>query len=476
VYPSNPGAEDFALEANRQIIRESTIETWLPRYTAYDAEGRETGNGLLVDCNRMHRPEEFAGFDTLSVTTLDLGASLQVGGGTGVIADGETVYASQESLYVSTNVFIPDNAWERFPNDMEVLEQTYETSIHKFDISGEGQASYLASGTVEGHLLNQFAMDEYEGFLRVATTTGTPWGGEDAESQVVVLAERNGVLEQVGAVGNMGEGERIYSVRFIGPAGYVVTFRQVDPLYVLDLRDPEHPTVSGELKIPGYSAYLHPLGDGLLLGVGQDADNDGRTRGAKATLFDVSDPANPREIDSWTKADGYSDVEWDHLAFLYWAPEDIAVLPLSLWQEQFYGAVVLKTNDGLSEFGRVNHHRDDVGQPGSDCREIEVTDEWKASGAVIQVCGGEEVGGYPGTYCEVIPAGDASWIEDSYAVELGDLADDERVEICWPDYTNQDPQIVRSIVIGDILWTLSWRALQANTLDDLEVIDTLWFS
>jgi uncharacterized secreted protein with C-terminal beta-propeller domain len=80
--------------------------------------------------------------------------------------------------------------------------------------------------------------------------------------------------------------------------------------------------VSGELKIPGYSAYLHPLGDGLLLGVGQDADDEGRVLGAKATLFDVSDPANPRELGSWTKQDGYTDVEWDHLAFLYWAPDD----------------------------------------------------------------------------------------------------------------------------------------------------------
>jgi hypothetical protein len=225
VYPSNSSAEEFALNANRQIIQDSKIETWLPGYTVYDAEGRETGSGLLVECSRMHRPEEFAGFDTLSVTTLDLGGALQVGNGTGVIAEGQTVYASTEALYVSTNVYIPDDAWERFPNDMEALEQTYETAIHKFDISGEDPAQYLASGSVEGHLLNQFAMDEHEGFLRVATTTGTPWGGEDSESQVVVLTERNGELAEVGSVGDMGDGERIYSVRFIGETGYVVTFR-----------------------------------------------------------------------------------------------------------------------------------------------------------------------------------------------------------------------------------------------------------
>ncbi len=477
VYPSNPGAEDFALEANRGIIEASTIETWLPGYTTYDADGRETASGLLVDCSAMHRPEEFAGFDTLSVTTLDLGGSLQVGGGTGIVAQGQTVYASQESLYVSTNVYIPNDAWEQFPNDMVALEETYETAIHKFDIDGEGPAQYRASGSVEGHLLNQFAMDEFEGFLRVATTMGSPWSGEDSESQVVVLGERDGVLTEVGSVGNMGEGERIYSVRFIGATGYVVTFRQVDPLYVLDLRDPENPSVSGELKIPGYSAYLHPLGDGLLLGVGQDADSDGRTLGAKATLFDVSDPANPRELGSWTKADGYSDVEWDHLAFLYWAPEEIAVLPLSLWQEQFFGAVVLKTDDGVREIGRISHHREEGSQPISDCREVDTAGDWKASGIIIQVCDAEDVGGYAGTYCEKVPAAEAqAYVGDSYGVDLGDLDDTDRVEICWPDYANQDPQILRSLVIGDTLWTLSYRALQANNIADLGVDVTIWFS
>jgi hypothetical protein len=319
-------------------------------------------------------------------------------------------------------------------------------------------------------------MDEYEGFLRVATTTGAPWGGDDSESRVVVLGERNGSLEEVGSVGGLGQGERIYSVRFMGEAGYVVTFRQVDPLYVLDLRDPERPAVTGELKIPGYSAYLHPLGDGLILGVGADADDDGRVRGAKASLFDVSNPADPRELSTWTLPDAHTDVEWDHLAFLAWAPEDIAVLPVSDWQQQFFGAIVLKTDDGLREFGRITHHREDGDVLPSDCEQLAADAQFLEPGTVIQACGPEDRGGAPGTYCEVLPVDEAQWVSDEFGVDLSGVADDERIELCWPNYDNQDPQIMRSLVVGDTLWTLSWQALQANSLDDLTAGDTIWFN
>jgi len=469
VYPSNQAAEDIALEANRRIIQESTLDTWVPSYTVYDADGDEIDSGYVVACNRMHRPAEFAGFDTLSVTTLDLGGPLGAGNGTGVIAKGETVYASTSNLYVSTNVWIPSDAGD--DPDVVELSERYETQIHKFDISGDGPATYRASGSVSGHLLNQFSMDELDGNLRVAVTEGAPWAfRDDAESKIVVLAERDGVLAEIGSVGDMGKGERIYSVRFIGEAAYVVTFRQVDPLYVVDLSDPAAPSVSGELKIPGYSAYLHPLGDGMILGVGQDADDDGRTLGAKATLFDVSDPSNPRELSSWRLADAYTDVEWDHLAFLYWAPEDLVVLPIQSWQTRFFGAVVLKTDDGLREYGRITHARD-ASDPGSDCQEVEPGADY---GVIIQLCGEDDIGGYGGYACEVIPADDFAGMGPEYGIDLSDIDLDgvDRVEFCWPNYDG-DPQILRSLVIGDTLWTLSWNGLPANAIDGLEVTHTI---
>ena len=124
-----------------------------------------------------------------------------------------------------------------------------------------------------------------------------------------------------------------------------MTFRQTDPLYVIDLSDPANPVLDGELKIPGYSAYLHPVGDGLLLGVGQDATDDGRTLGTQLSLFDVSDPTNPQQIDT-LPIGGSSEVEWDHKAFLYWPEDGTIVLPVSPgWNELRAGRVVCLADD-----------------------------------------------------------------------------------------------------------------------------------
>ncbi len=359
--PEGPGlrARREALERNREVIRSSTLEDWVPYYALEDGAGGALGEGSLLDCERASHPETFSGFGMLTVLTVDLAEGLAgfvPEESVGVVSDGETVYASTGSLYVATQ------RWD----DLRALEEgerveDHTTQIHRFDISGPGGAVYRSSGEVPGWLLNQFAMDEHAGYLRVASTEGPPWEGASA-SRVTVLAEEGGRLTEVGRVTGLGRGEQIYAVRFLGDLGYVVTFRQVDPLYVLDLSDPSRPAVAGELKILGYSAYLHPLGDGRLLGVGQDATERGSVTGTQLSLFDVSDPSSPRRLAQVRIAEASSEAEWDHHAFLYFEPEGLVVVPIAVYdwdegrEEPFLGAQAVRVRgDELESVARIGH-------------------------------------------------------------------------------------------------------------------------
>ena len=179
---------------------------------------------------------------------------------------------------------------------------------------------------------------------------------------MTVLEDRNGAMIEIGRVGNLGKGERIYAVRFLGDLATVVTFRQTDPLYTIDLSDPRSPTVLGELKILGYSAYLHPVTETLLLGIGQDAHDDGRTLGPQVSLFDISDLTDPIRIDQWRLVGGHSEIEYNPRAFLHWPSENLFVLPVTTHRVEtsesgpYSGAVALElSNRSLTERGRITH-------------------------------------------------------------------------------------------------------------------------
>jgi uncharacterized secreted protein with C-terminal beta-propeller domain len=284
---------------------------WVPSATLHNRRTGRTRKRALVACDDVRRTPRFTGADMLTVLTIDLAKGLPAVDSDAVMTSADTVYASPTSLYVATN-----GGWER-----------EDTSIHRFDLAGADRTDYRASGQVPGDLLNQFSMSEYKGVLRVATTDSSR---ARSQSLVTALAPRSGRLAKIGQVGGLGEGERIYAVRFIEDRGYVVTFRQIDPLFTLDLGDPTHPRVRGELKIAGYSAYLHPVGPHRLLGVGQDATPQGRQAGTQLSLFDVADPAAPRLL-SKVKLGHFtsSQAEYDHHAFLWWEPLRLAVIPVS---------------------------------------------------------------------------------------------------------------------------------------------------
>ncbi|MGH8923815.1 MAG: beta-propeller domain-containing protein [Acidimicrobiia bacterium] len=330
-------SERMALSQNRAIITESQISDWLPQIRISGAAGAST---VSAGCESLARPHEFSGLSITSVLTFDTAGAAPTTPVDvfGLVSDAATVYASAENIYVATQQWqdwaaLPEAEWDRAAGFTT-------TEIHRFDTSDPSAVSYRGSGEVAGWLYSQWALSESDGFLRVASTTQSPWYGqrpETTQSIVSVLSIDEGALSHVGGVTGLGVTEQIYAVRFIGDKGYVVTYRQVDPLYVIDLADPTDPGVAGELKIPGYSAYLHPIGEDLLLGVGQDGDLQGRTIGSQIALFDVSDPTSPTQLDKLTMRGAYSGAEWDHHAFLYWPESDdagLVVLPIQAptWQ------------------------------------------------------------------------------------------------------------------------------------------------
>ena len=246
----------------RAAVANSNVDDWIPTYTLHDGAGAQVSKGRLVDCADLARPEAFSGLDTVAVSSFDMGSALQSRKTVGVIAGGQQIYATNTSTYVSTTEWSRDGS-------------PATTSLHKFVTATSGASTYKGSGEVPGTLLNQYAMSEYDGVLRVASTVSERRGWVNSrqitEGVVTTLHEQDGALRQLGQVDGLGrqDNESIRAVRFIEDRGYVVTFRQTDPLYVLDLRNAAAPKVLGELKIPGYSGYLHPVGENLLLGVGQ---------------------------------------------------------------------------------------------------------------------------------------------------------------------------------------------------------------
>jgi hypothetical protein len=319
--------EPERIRKNQDLVRRAPLTAWQPTYQV-------TSNGRTqthrVPCGQISHPPNYAGTSLLTVLSVNLQGDLNRTDPMSVVADGKTVYGTAASLYVTDSPGRWGLPLRRLPGqEGDVRPPTQRTDIYKFDIRGTGRPRYAASGEVPGDLLNQYSMSEYGGNLRVATTMDPTTAGQASHSAVHVLAQRGERLAKVGGVDGLGTGERIHSVRFLGPTGYVVTFRRVDPLYVIDLRDPRRPRAVGELKINGYSAYLHPAGDGRLIGVGQDATDQGQTTGTQVSLFDVRDPANPRRLSAYQVESGSSEVEFDPHAFLHWPSTGLTVLPVT---------------------------------------------------------------------------------------------------------------------------------------------------
>lgn len=255
----------------------------------------------------------------------------------------------------------------------DLSKELEKTVIHKIEINN-GKLAYKAGGEVTGSVLNQFSMDESGNYFRIATTKNNTWSqfldesNRESYNNLYILDEN---LKKVGSIERLAEGERIYSVRFMQDRAYMVTFKQTDPLFVIDLSVPADPKVIGKLKIPGFSNYLHPYDNATLIGIGKETEENESggviTKGLKISLFDVSDISNPKEVGKYELGGRGSDsiALYDHKAFLFSKEKNLLVIPVSLNEEKglnqwgkldFSGAAVFNiSKDGIQLKGKIDH-------------------------------------------------------------------------------------------------------------------------
>jgi uncharacterized secreted protein with C-terminal beta-propeller domain len=307
----------------------------------------------------------------------------------------------------------------------EIAKEIEKTLIHKISID-KGNIEYKTNGEVPGYTLNQFSMDEYNGNFRIATTTGNLWEGNSLNHLYVL----DGDLKIIGKVEDLAQGEKIYSARFLGDRAYLVTFRKIDPLFVIDLSDASNPKVLGYLKVTGFSDYLHPYDENHIIGIGKETAGGNEQfawyQGLKISLFDVSDVENPKEIGKIEIGDRGTDSEalYDHKAFLFDKEKNLLVIPVSLAKinETYY-----KTQS-------------------------ETIPDW-AYGDVV----------WRGAYVFNVD------LTNGIVLRGNVTHSNETVKesIYYYDYSSQ---ISRSLYIDNVLYTLSSKMIKANSLDSLNEI------
>lgn len=295
-----------------------------------------------------------------------------------IVGGGENIYASRDNLYVAQSKY----GWYWEDGDDE------ETIVNKFSL-GRDAIKYLGKGNVPGTILNQFSMDEYQDHFRIATTVGNVWDEENLSTNNLYILDKD--LKEKGKIEGIAPGEKIYSVRFMGAKAYMVTFKKVDPFFVIDVGSPASPKILGKLKIPGYSDYLHPFDENHIIGFGKEAapaSEDEKTewsqnfawyQGMKVAMFDVTNVEDPKELHKIVIGDRGTESELlrNHKALMFDKARGIMAFPVTLAQISedkkagaddntygdyvFQGAYVYKVSveNGFEEVGRITHYHED---------------------------------------------------------------------------------------------------------------------
>jgi uncharacterized secreted protein with C-terminal beta-propeller domain len=402
-------------------VSDAGARSFLPTITHEDGDTE-----AMLGCTDVLHSKDPSEAGLTTVAHVDL-ASDKIGvstESTGVLAGSTTVYASKQNLYIAQTSY----GWWDGISDLEL-----ETRIHRLALDG-ADSRYESTGSVDGFLHNQFSMSEHEGLLRVATTyEDWRWGtsSEDRKvgNNIFILDAQQPQMGRIGELTGLAPGEQIYATRFQGDRAFMVTFVQVDPLFTIDLRYPTAPVAVGELKIPGYSSYLHPIGKDHVLGIGMEGTWDGWITGLAISLFDVSNFADPKQQDQLTlECDGSSsEALWDHHAVLVYG--DTVAIP-AYGYSYSWGS---ETGDGMDE---------------------EATDgEYRETSGLIVADIDTETGLTQRGFVDHRPL-----VEAIYCPDSDDCSD-----------TSYMPRMRRSLVIEDYLFSISELGVMVSSMEDPEV-------
>ena len=367
------------IQYNDKIIDQTPLDDLLPHIHEKSGENiithkyteSEEGN-----CQNFAAASDSTGKGITSIMTLDLLEENFSFNADHILSNWATVYASSNVMVMAE---ASQNSWWFWGDEESDYQEM--TNLHVFDISSPGQTDYVASGRINGTIQDQFSLSEHNGNIRVCSTTGQwgRWWMDDPEpmvSHVFVLGLNSNETdyEVIGHVGDIAPDESIWSARFMGEKAYIVTFRNIDPLWTIDLSEPTSPKVIGELEIPGVSTYIHPMGDNHLLTIGIAGDQDGLHWGVtQISIFDVSDFSNPKlasslQLNPMSSADNgwsysYSEANYEHKAFQYWEADGLLAVPMSTnrWSEEGYEYISklqlinAKPGENLTIYNEVDH-------------------------------------------------------------------------------------------------------------------------
>ncbi|MBJ80075.1 MAG: hypothetical protein CMH60_02035 [Myxococcales bacterium] len=427
---------------NNILINQTPLSTFLAQI--YERQGDSLVEHTFNSgaCENFSIAEDGIGRGLNSILSLDLLDDDFSFEADHILSNRSMVYASKDVLLLAE----PSNDWWWFWRNPDFKEAT---NIHRFDISDGATTVYTGSGRVPGVIRDQFALSEYEGNIRVASTVGrwNRWWEDDPSepNNHVFVLNGDDSLNVVGSIGDIAIGEQIWSSRFKGEKGYLVTFENIDPIWTIDLSNPTSPTLEGELKVPGVSTYIHPIADGRLLTIGYGGDDNGLDWTTEVSLFDVSDFQNPTLQQSYpvNKPEGndwywtWSEATWEHKAFQYWEPKKLLAIPVSTYRWVY-----------------VNNNEDtDSGDAGE-------SDESGESGGAVETSDSSYYSHYEYySRLELISVDTTTGISSYGAIDHSNYFNSDT------SYYWSRRDVRRSIFMGDYIYAISDRGLTVHNLD-----------